>query len=72
MIDPASARNALREYYDTATDAEVVEDLQRFSPRLAKRLGVRAAPAREPERTREGRMRGFFAAFGRSVQRLFS
>jgi hypothetical protein len=70
MIDPEKARVVLRDYHATATDQQIVEDLWRHSPELARRLGV-AAPAAQAEPVRRG-SRGFFASFGRSVLKLFS
>lgn len=73
MIDPERARAVLKEYYATATDQQIVDDLWRHSPELARRLGVAppGSPAINVRRAPRG-MRGFFAAFGRSVQRLFT
>ena len=51
MLDPESARAALREYHATATDRQIINDLRRDSPELAKRLGVdieTASPAGAP------------------------
>jgi hypothetical protein len=69
MIDPKKAGAALREYYATASDQQIVEDLLRTSPELAKRLGVTGWP---PPKRRSRRVREFLASFGRSVHRLFS
>lgn len=72
-LDPERARAVLKEYYATATDQQIVDDLWRHSPELARRLGV-APPGSQAinvPRPSHG-MRGFFAAFGRSVQRLFT
>jgi hypothetical protein len=72
MIDPQKARAALKEYHATASDQQIVEDLWRFSPELARRLGV-APPGQVTQPSPEpGRMRGFFSAFRRSVLRIFS
>jgi hypothetical protein len=72
MIDPERARVVLREYHATATDQQIVDDLWRHSPELARRLGVAPPGSQIPARRRLRGMRGFFAAFGRSVQRLFT
>lgn len=72
MIDPQRARAVLKEYYATASDQQIIDDLRRHSPELARRLGVDAASqARQPDPAR-GRVRGLFSSFGRSVLRLFS
>ena len=71
MIDIQKGREALRDYYATASDTQVVEDLRPFSPELAERLGVAAGPI--PSATPAGRgIRGLFSSFGRSVHRPFS
>lgn len=73
MIDPERARAVLREYHATATDQEIVDDLWRHSPELARRLGVAPPGSQAISVQRRPRgMRSFFAAFGRSVQRLFT
>lgn len=69
MLDPQKVDAALREYYATASDRQIVEDLLRRSPELAKGLGVTGWP---PPKPRSHRVRDFFASFGRSVHRLFS
>lgn len=69
MIDPEKARAVLRDYHATATDQQIVEDLRRHSPELARRLGVAPVPQAEPVRSGP---RGFFASVGRSVLKLFS
>ncbi|HET7464949.1 MAG TPA: hypothetical protein VFJ82_27140 [Longimicrobium sp.] len=71
MIDPQQARETLREYYATASDDQVIEDLRRFSPELAERLGVAEGTVPSTASGNHG-IRGFFASFGRSVHRLFS
>jgi hypothetical protein len=72
-LDPETARAVLKKYYATASDQQIVDDLWRHSPELARRLGVAPpeSPAIHVRRAPRG-MRGFFAAFGRSVQRLFT
>lgn len=72
MIDPEKARAVLREYHATASDQQIVEDLWRHSPELARRLGVAS-----PSRVRHGSLapkglRGFLLSIRRSVLRLFS
>jgi hypothetical protein len=70
MLDPEAARKILREYHATTAIEERIEDIRRISPVLAERLGLN-----EPFVPRGGGsrgLRGFFASFGRSVQRLFS
>ena len=73
MIDPEQARAVLKEYYATASDKEIVDDLWRHSPELARRLNV-APPssAKHAETTSVRRARGLFGSLGRSVARLFS
>jgi hypothetical protein len=71
MIDPERARAVLKEYYATASDQQIVDDLWRFSPELARRLNV-AAPKSRRANPEAGRMRGFFSSVSRSVARLFS
>jgi hypothetical protein len=70
MTDPQTARAVLKEYYATATGQQIVDDLWRHSPELARRLGV-APPVPQTEVMRRG-PRNFFASVGRSVLRLFS
>lgn len=73
MIDPERARAVLREYHATATDQQIVDDLWRHSPELARRLGVAPpVPQAMPVARKPRGMRGFFASLGRSVLRLFS
>lgn len=67
-LDPNTARLALRNYYATTDARRVIEDVRRFSPELATRLGI-ATPG--PITVRAGIVRRF-AAFGRSIHRLFS
>jgi hypothetical protein len=67
-ISPA----VLKKYYETASDQQIIDDLRCFSPELARRLGVDAAPEVRQTRPVPGRVRGFFSSFGRSVLRLFS
>jgi hypothetical protein len=71
MIDPEKADAVLREYHATASRQQLIDDLRRHSPELARRLGVDSAPSRRNSPSGRG-VRGLFAAFGRSVQRLFS
>ena len=69
-IDPDVAGRVLRNYYETTPTWKIVDDLQRFSPELAKRLGVGADTPRPTPRRRGPA--AWFAAFGRSLHRLFS
>lgn len=69
MIDPERARAVLRDYHATATDQQIVEDLCRQSPELARRLGVAPVPRAEPVHSGP---RGFWGVLGQSVLRLFS
>ena len=72
MVDPERARAVLREYHATASDQQIVDDLWRHSPELARRLGVAPpSPARHAS-PKSGRVRDFFSSFHRSVLRLFS
>jgi hypothetical protein len=72
VLDPETARGVLKEYYATATDQQIIDDLRRHSPELACRLGV-DAPFDPPQAmpSRRG-VRGIFNSLGRSVLRLFS
>lgn len=70
MLDPETARQILREYHDTTPIEQRIDDVRRLSPELAERLGLNE-PFVSRARTAHG-IRGFFASFGRSVQRLFS
>lgn len=72
MIDPEKARAVLKEYHATASDRQIVDDLWRFSPELARRLGV-APPGQAVQASpKRGGARGFFSSFRRSVLRFFS
>jgi hypothetical protein len=74
MIDPVKARESLREYHATASDQQIIDDLRRFSPELARRLGV-DAPFQLPGAAAAPRRRGIagvFASFRHSVLKLFS
>lgn len=70
MIDPEKASAVLREYHATASRQQLIDDLWRHSPELARRLGV--APPESPAAAVRRGPRGFFASVGRSVLRLFS
>jgi hypothetical protein len=73
MINPETARAVLREYHAAASDQQIVDDLRRHSPELARRLGVGTAEGRKAPGLRG--IRGFYAAFERSLRsvlRLFS
>lgn len=70
MIDPRTARAILKEYYATASDQQIVDDLWRHSPELARRLGV-APPGTQATPQHRG-PRGFLTSLRRSVLRLFS
>ena len=71
MIDPQRARAVLKEYYATASDQQIVDDLWRFSPELARRLNVPApGEQRVPAKTRT--VAGLFSSLRHSVLRLFS
>jgi hypothetical protein len=67
-FDPDTARRAIQTYYATTDARQVIDDVRRFSPELATRLGI-ATP--RPIAVRSGIFRRF-AAFGRSIHRLFS
>jgi hypothetical protein len=71
MIDPGHARAVLQEYHATASDQQIVEDLWRFSPELARRLDV-APPGEVRPTVPKSRVRGVFSSLRRSVLRLFS
>lgn len=66
-IDPNLARKAIQRYYATTPPRQVIEDVRRFSPELADRLGVAT-----PRPTARPGILDRFAAFGRSLHRLFS
>jgi hypothetical protein len=70
MIDPEVARKVLREYQATTPIEQQIEDVRRWSPALAERLGLNEPFIPRDRTTRS--LRGFFTSFGRSVQRLFS
>ena len=72
MIDPQRARAVLKEYYATASEQQIVDDLWRFSPELARRLNV--SPPGEVRRTtpKTRKMSSVFTSIRRSVLRLFS
>lgn len=72
MIDPERARSVLQEYHATASRQQLVDDLRRHSPELARRLGVNSPPTLRRTAPAKRGMRDLFAALGRSVQRLFS
>jgi|GEM_PF-2794561 len=71
-ICPERARAVLMEYYATASDQQIIDDLRRHSPELARRLGVDAAPPAQRAAPVHRGARRFFASLGRSVLRLFS
>ncbi len=72
MIDPERARAVLKEYYATASDQQIVDDLWRHSPELARRLGVAPPSMARHAKPAPGRVRGFLSSFRRSVLRFFS
>lgn len=72
MIDPQKARAVLREYYATASDQQIIDDLWRHSPELARRLQVDPPSQERQVSPAPGRMRGLFSSFRRSVLRFFS
>jgi hypothetical protein len=69
MLDPEVARKVLREYHATTPIAQQIEDVRRWSPELAERLGLNDPPVR---RRPVQRIAGFFTSFGQSARRLFS
>ena len=71
MIDPVKARESLHEYYATASDQQIIDDLRRFSPELARRLGVDESSQARVTPRRRG-IAGALASFRHSVLRLFS
>lgn len=73
MIDPEHARAVLREYHATASDQQIIDDLRRFSPELARRLGVDEDPSPPPRVVPRRRgIAGALASVRHSVLRLFS
>jgi hypothetical protein len=72
MIDPERARAVLREYHRTASDQQIIDDLRRFSPELARRLGVGDASVPPRPAPRRRGIAGALARVRRSVLRLFS
>lgn len=72
MIDPHLARAALKQYYATASDQQIVDDLWRYSPELARRLNLTPPGEARHARRRPGRIRGYVASISRSVLRFFS
>ena len=71
MIDPEAARATLREYYRTTPPEQIIADLRRYSPELARRLGVDVDPVPQ-KRTGLRAVRGALAGFRRSVLRILS
>lgn len=61
MIDPQTARRVFQEYHATATDQEIVDDLRRYSPELAERLGVGLSGPAPRMARRKGVLRTFEA-----------
>lgn len=79
MLDPGRARKWLEHHFDTVTDAEFIANVKRTSPDFAEELwGDRSVEEILADRDRAARERErrhvprFFAAFGRSIHRLFS
>jgi hypothetical protein len=70
MIDPGVARRILRGYQAASAIEQQIDDVRRWSPALAERLGLNEPIIPQDRRSRG--LRGFFTSFGRSVQRLFS
>ncbi|MBV9108308.1 MAG: hypothetical protein JO306_02750 [Gemmatimonadetes bacterium] len=70
MIDPKAGRQALREYAATTPIERQIEDVRRWTPELAERLGLND-PAVD-RHLRRRKVRRVFDSFGRSVHRLFS
>jgi hypothetical protein len=72
MLDPQTARRVLKEYYATATDQQIIDDVRRFSPELAERHGIGLAGSVRHEAGVLRAVRGVFNSLGQSVLRLFS
>jgi hypothetical protein len=71
MIDPQAALRVMQEYYATATDKEIIDDLRRFSPELAEHFGV-GLSGPVPRRTRKKGVLRIFEAFGRTLPKPLS
>lgn len=72
MIDPQRARAVLKEYHATASERQIVEDLWRFSPELARRLDV-APPGEVPHAASKPRRTwSVFSSIRHPVLRRFS
>lgn len=72
MIDPQRARAVLKEYYATASDQQIVDDLWRFSPELARRLNVTPPGEVRLVAPKPRRVWSVFSSIRHSVLRLFS
>jgi hypothetical protein len=59
MIDPQAALRVMQEYYATATDKEIIDDLRRFSPELAEHFGVGLVRSRAADGEEKGRAPDF-------------
>ncbi|HET7229516.1 MAG TPA: hypothetical protein VFJ16_05905 [Longimicrobium sp.] len=70
MIDPELAQKAIRNYHANTPVEQKIEDLRRWSPKLAERLGVNDPDVLKRAARRP--FRDFFTSFGKSVHRLFS
>jgi hypothetical protein len=71
MIDPQTARRVFEEYHATATDQEIIDDLRRYSPGLAQRLGV-GLSGPVPRMARKKGVLRIFEAFGRTLSKPLS
>lgn len=71
MIEPQTAIRVMQEYYATATDKEIIDDLRRFSPALAEHLGVGLSGPVPRMPRRKGVLRTFEAC-GRTLHKPLS
>jgi hypothetical protein len=67
MIDPQTARRVFQEYYETTSFQKIIDDLRRYSPELAERLGV-GLSGPVPRRMRRKCVLRTFRAAGRTLQ----
>jgi hypothetical protein len=73
MIDPETGRQVLREYAANTPIEKQIEDVRRWTPELADRLGLNdPAVDRDLRGRKVTRFIGSLGRSGRSVRRLFS
>jgi hypothetical protein len=72
MLDPDKAHAWIEHHFDTVTDEDFIANVRRLDPEFAEELWGRPCAAANAGNQRLDGLRGFFMAFGRSVQRLFT